>query len=225
MTFTEIVTNIANVVNATTTAATTRIGAYVNMRYRQVVSTCGMQTSVNTVVTANTVIGNRFVTFTCEKVFSCFDPSQTQPAGLLFEWTVDEMRRQPLGSDPAQHYAVYTMGASTVVLMLDCSPASIYALNCDAQVNITDLSGSQVPNFPADYHDILFMGALADELAHLEKYDKSTYWENKFDGGERAQHKGGRLSDLRYFIATSNYKTIYQSKSSDTGTIAQPTVS
>lgn len=225
MTFTDLVNAVLSATNATTATATTRIGTYVNMRYRQVVSTCGMQTSVNTVVDANTVIGSRFVTFTCEKVFSCFDPTQTPPAGLLFEWTIDEMRRQPVGSDPAQHYAVYGMGASTVVLMLDTIAASVYALSADAQVNITDLSGTQTPNFPADFHDILFMGALADELAHLEKYEKSTYWENKYDGGDRAQHKGGRLADLRYFIATSNYKTIYQGKSSDTGTIAQPTVS
>ena len=214
MTFSAIVSKVLAKTNETSTTATTRVGTYVNDRYREVRAGVGMETSNDGTVTANTVVGTRTLAFLCEKIYAVYDATQVAPAGILGEWTLNQMRQSPIGGDPPQHYALYTMDASTVTVMLDTVPATIYTLTADAAVTIADMTGTGVPVLPLDFHDILFRGALADELEHLEKYDMATYQEAKFEK---------RLSELRYFIATSNYKDLYQGETGGVN-IVQPTV-
>lgn len=275
MTFTQIVAKIANRLNLTSATALTRIGEEVNERYREVCSGVGLQTSIRTTAAASTTVGNRFLTFTCEKVFNVFNnygkpvvsisrtgsvatatvtahgyttgafvviegADQTEYNGgfsitvinantftypvsgapvtpatgtitvqlqqtqwILAERTPDELRSWPIQADPPQNYAIYNMGATSVTIMLDTIPASVYILNADVEVNLTDLSGSQVPPFPQDFHDLLIWGGMADELYKMEKYDLSGIQEGKFEK---------RLSELRLFIAKSNALDIFQGR-------------
>lgn len=176
-----------------------RTGRFINQRYREVVSGVGLQTAVRTLAMANTVVGNRSVTFPCEKLFAVFDPSVTPPR-VLGERSFDELRNLTIGTDPPLQYAIQVMQATSVTIWLDCTPASVYPLQADAEVNVLDLTGTQEPNFAADYHDILVHGALADEW---ESTDKGRLHEQKFEK---------RLAELRYFIAKSAYGKLYQHK-------------
>lgn len=200
MTFTEIVQKVADRLNLTATTALTRIGQEVNERYRETASSVGMATTVRGTATAPTIVGNRSLVFTCTKIFSVYNAAYDPPV-VLDERTFDTLRNVPAGTDPAQQYAIQLMGASTVTIYLNSTPATIYTLTADVETNLTDLSGSQVPAFSADFHDILVHGALADELDKMEKYPLSAKQELKFQR---------RLSDLRLFIAKSAYLDIHQ---------------
>lgn len=276
MTFDAVVATICDRLNLTSAAATTRVGGFVNERYKQVCSGIGMQSSIRTTVAAATSIGSRYLTFTCGKVFNVFDQFgrsitsitrvlqvatittatahgyqtgaaiviagavQTEYNGvftitvlstttftitvtgapatpatgtitcetqqiqrILFERSFDEIRYMPVQADPPQNWAVQLMGATTVTIFLDSTPTTSYILNADAEVNLTTLSGSQVPAFSQDYHDILVRGGLADELYKMEKYAMSKVQEDAFEK---------RMGELRLYIAKTNALDIFQGK-------------
>ncbi len=96
---------------------------------------------------------------------------------------------------------VSVSGASTVTIYLDCIPATIYALTADALVNLSTLSGSMIPAFAEDYHDLLVLGAMATEYDKMEKTPLADKKEKQYED---------RLSQLRMYIAKSAYKDIVQ---------------
>ncbi len=100
------------------------------------------------------------------------------------------------------------MGASTVTIFLDSIPATVYALHADALVNLSMLSGTMVPAFTQDFHDILIYGGMATELDKMEKYDLSAKKEKQFEQ---------RLSELRLYQASSAYMDIIMGKNNLTG--------
>ena len=269
--------------NLTSTTAQTRVGTYVNDRYRELMSSIGLQTSVRTTITQAVTVGNLQVTFDCEKIFSIFNAlgrtvssitrssttatvttsidheystgdyivisgaTQTEYNGVFqitvtgdttftytvsgspatpatgtiiaetqqIQWTldqltVDELRMMPVvNSDLPRNWATLNMNADEVIVLLDSVPSSAYLLTADVERNITDLSGSGVPAFPQDFHDILVRGAMADELYKMEKYNLSQVQEKKFDN---------RMSDLRLFIAKNNSMALYQGRTKDINT-------
>jgi hypothetical protein len=276
MTFTAITATIADRLNLTSAAAITRVGGFVNERYREVCSGIGLVGSVRTTTSATATVGSRYLTFTCEKVFNVYDQfgravtsitrvlqvatittpfahgyqtgtvvtiagalqaeyngnfaitvlstttfsiivtgSPATPATgtitvetqviqrILKERAFDEIRFSPLQFDPPLNWAVQNMGASTVTIFLDCAPATAYILNADVEMNITDLSGSNVPAFSQDFHDILVRGGLSDELYKMEKYAMAKEQETKFEK---------RLGELRLFIAKSGGLDVFQGK-------------
>jgi hypothetical protein len=210
MTFTDMVSRVADRLNLTSAAALSRIGQELNERYREVLTGVGLESAASgiSVATANTIVGIRTVTFTgVEKLFSVFNPNFTPPV-VLDEFTFDELRNQPIGTDPARRYAIQGMGAATVTIFLDTVPSTIYSLNADAEMTVLDLSGVMEPAFSRSFHDLLVEGAIADELYKLEKYDLSEVKEKNFEK---------RLSELRYFIAKSAYNDMYQAKDSPLG--------
>lgn len=203
MTFTDIQTEIADRLNLTSTAALARIGRSINERYKWMASELGFSTIQRVAVSANTVVGNRSLVFAGEKVLAVYNPLLTSPAGVLGEITMDEMRNQTAGSDPARQYAIQLMGASTVTIYLGSTPATIYALTADMLANLATLSGAQIPAFAEDYHNMLVYGGMATELDKMEKYDLSQKKEAQFNG---------RLAELRFYIAKSAYLDIHQGK-------------
>ncbi len=212
MTFDQIVAEVADRLNLTSTQAITRIGRSVNLRYKWLSSTLGLQTLARTVVTANTVIGNQSVTFTnVVKTYSIFNPAFTPPQ-ILEEVTIDELRNQPIHADPPSQFAIQLTGATSLTVKLNSVPASIYALGADAEAIVATLSGSQVPAFTENFHDILIYGAAATELDKMEKYDKSNKHEALFQV---------RLAELRYHIAKSAYMQMYQGRTSGTNRLVQ----
>jgi len=210
MTFTEIVGKVADRLNLTSTTALTRIGDSVNERYRALASSCGLNTIQRTTATRVVTIGTRSVVFGptpigVEKILSVFNTtlSTTNPQ-VLGERSFDELRNQPaMTGDQPQEYAIQLMGSSSVTVFLDTIPATAYTLSADVLSNLTTLSGTNVPAFAEDYHDILIVGAMATELDKMEKYDLSKRKEDQYQI---------RLSDLRMYVASSAYKRIYQNK-------------
>jgi hypothetical protein len=175
MTFDEIVAEIQTPFNLTSTASATRIGKWVNMAYKNLCSDFGIQTT-STVegVAVNTTVGNRQMVFSAstttpatgvERILSLYDATVT-PNRPLIEISRDEMRNRPLSSDPASLWAVlYWSGAASVTINLNCLPATIYALTADVLSTKATLSGSDVPAFAEDFHDILiFYGQWREAL-------------------------------------------------------------
>lgn len=206
-TFTQLVSKVADRMNLTSATAITRIGDSINEAYKQVASTIGIQVIERKVATATTTIGNRSLVFgptpiAVEKVLSVFNTAYTPPQ-VLVEVSFEELRDQVPGTDPAQRWALQLMGADNVTIFLDTSPGSAYTLSADVMANVGTLSGAMMPALPEDYHNVLLYWALAIELDKQEKYE--------FSARKLTQYEN-RLADLRYFIASSAYKTLYQGK-------------
>jgi hypothetical protein len=198
MTFVEIVGRVASRLNLSSPEALTRIGDEVNDRYRRVCAAIGMETTTRATATANTAVGYRTLTFTSVvKLFTVLDADDKQ----IDEESYTQLVKQTPHGDPPTAYAVKTMGATSVTILLDCTPVTIYTMSADALVVSTLLSGSAEPAFAENFHDILVFGAMADELEKMEKARAADKREVQYDL---------RLSDLRYFIAKSAYRDIVQ---------------
>lgn len=219
MTFTEIVSTIMGDLNLTSTAAQTRIGGWVNRAYRRIASDFSIRTIETQLgIEISTVVGTRELTFSSstttpssnvQKILSFYNPN-TNPFTPIIETSVDELRNSPLSTDPVQRYAVLRVGASSVTLMLDCEPASIYTLAADCLVNLTTLSGSNVPAFTEDFHDILIYKGKQLELMKMERYDLAEAQKDEYET---------RLGEYRLYLALSNHKKIFQGKTTAQGTV------
>jgi hypothetical protein len=214
MTFSEIVSATAERLNLTSPEALARIGRYVNDRNRQVTSSVGLNTSRRTTNSQNTVIGSQVLTFALEKLETVY----TLVSGkrrVLTEMSYDDWRRADTahpGTGDSDRYAIETTGASTVVIVLDYTPDAIEAIKADGLAPATVLATTGVPPFPADFHDALIFGALADEYDKLEKPKQADKYERKYED---------RVSDLRYFLAKSIYLKQHQGERSS-GIITPP---
>lgn len=204
MTFTEIVDEICDRLNLTSTTATARVGRLVNICYRQITSSIGLNTARRTEVQADATIGSQLLTFSgIEKVISVIDKSSGSNR-FLDEVTVDELDRSPIAdSDTPTKYAIYRTNAATVQIKLNVVPQTAFTLYAPGIVETATLSGTQEPAFPESYHDILVSGVLAEEYMKLEKGSLSRREQMKFED---------RLGDLRIFIAKSPQQDIYQGK-------------
>lgn len=207
MTFDEIVDRVATRLNLTGTIALTRVGLFVNERFARLSSSVGLSNVSRTPVplVVSTVIGTPLVTVTgLERIYSVSDPTATPPR-LLSEVTNNELKLMPPGTDPPRAYAINQTGAGSVQIKLNCTPSSIYSLWVDGDADVSTLSGSMVPPFPAKYHDVLVYGAYASELEHMDKYDKAAVQEARWER---------MLSELRLYLASSAYLDIHQGKNS-----------
>ena len=211
MTFDDLVAEVAERLNLTSAPAIARIGRSVNERYRWVSSSIGLQTSVRATITSPTVMGSPLITFPdpevmgapgVEKLYALFNANVSPPI-ILMERSFDEMRERTPLNDPAHHYAIQRMGANSITLLLDATPSTEYDLTADVEQNQSTLSGTDVPSFAEDFHDILLYGAMATELDKMEKYEFANKQEAKYEA---------RLSSLRMFIAKSGYLDIFQGK-------------
>ena len=201
MTFTEIVTRISEDLNLTSTEATARIGRRVNERYRRAASSIGMLTVSRVSTTEATTANDPLIEIdngaseNIEKIVTVRDATNGY---VLQELTLDEIRNM----DPAaatdgapRFYAIEHQGASSVFLSLYPIPTDVRTLTMDALATKATLSGSDVPDFAASFHDVLIFGALADESRKMDKKQSEIY-EQKFEQ---------RLSDLRFFVSKSSY--------------------
>lgn len=204
MTRTEMVTIVAARLNLTSATALARIADSVNEKYAEVLTAVGLPTSTRDTVSANTTIGDRFVTFDgVQRVRAVFDPNGA-PGTTLVELTPDEMRnRPPRDTDPPLAYAVTTVDATSVTIWLDCTPATVYALSADVDADLSSLDADTAPVFPEKFHYMLIHGAAGLELLKMEKEDLADREEAAFQR---------RLGELRLFLAASAYKDIHQGK-------------
>lgn len=199
MTFTEIATEVSAQLNLTSTEATTRIGRMINLRYKRVVSSLGLDTSKRTTSTVNPTVGSAEITVSnYTKVTRVTDITVTTNADPLDEVTWDELREiyAAAGDEPTK-WATKRVNGTTVVLAFDVTFETTGPdLRVDGYEISSTLSGANVPAFPEDFHDILVWGVMADELLKMEKKDIAVH-------AEKMHEK--RLSELRLFLAKSLY--------------------
>lgn len=206
MTFTEIRDKVADRCNLSSPTALTRIGDSINEKYKKVATSIGLQTTSRGVATAATVIGNRLLTFgpapvKVQKIYAIYDAASPLPP--LRNISFEEMRQRRVGSGKAKAYAVAAMSSDSVTVVFDNTPSAIMTWTADVEVNVTTLSGVQVPAFAESFHDILLYAAMAIELEKMEKYEAAKALEKRSED---------RLSELRLFIAEEGYAEMYAGK-------------
>lgn len=203
MTFQEIVDSVSERTNLTATDTLARIGRNINDRYRRLTSSVGLQTSRRATDTQSTVIGDPSVTFDLEKLEIVYVLADGKRR-VLDERTYDEWRDTdtwvPRTGVP-QWFAVRDAGASSITIVLSHTPTEVFEIKADGMAAASTLSGSQVPAFPADFHDALVFGAMADEYAKMEKPGPAGLFEKQYEE---------RVSELRYFLAKSVYLKQFQ---------------
>lgn len=225
MTFDEIVAVVATELNLTSATAITRIGKSVNRGYKEIctdpmiaIDTVGEQlgVQVSTVVGAQQLTWSNLTTtpvVSVGKILRIYNPVST-PATPLFESTVDEITNTTVTGDPAQRWAPLARGALSVTVLLDSIPASIYALQADVLTNTATLSGTQIPAFSENFHDILVTYGKWQELKKMQNYAGAKEEEILYHGipTPDGRYSGGRLSELRLFLASSMHRKVYQGK-------------
>lgn len=209
MTFDQLVAEVMDRMNLTSTQAQARIGRTINEKYRELASSCGFNTIRRGVATATTTIGNQYLQFgptpnPVMKVMSVFNTA-FNPYFVLTLKSFDEIRNQVPGTDPAQEYAIALMGADNVTVFLNSIPGSAYVLSADVLMNVLMLSGTDSPAFAESFHNCLIYSAQAVEANKMEKPSLAEEYDAK---SEKI------ISELRYFIAKNAYQDIVQNKAS-----------
>lgn len=203
MTFDEIVAEVCEKMNLTSDEAKSRVARNVNTRYRRATSSIGMQPTRFVQVSATAIIGNRVLTFAgIEKIIAVIDKSSGVDIPVM-QITTDEMHITPIKTDPPRKFAVQRMHNGGVDIIVNTIPASNFVLYADGHVVTGTITGTQSPDLPESFHDILVFGAMADEYRKMEKVQLAHDSEEDYER---------RLSDLRMWIAKSAYLDIYQGR-------------
>lgn len=215
MTFADIQNSVAERLNLTSADSLARIGRNINDRYRRLTSNVGLATSRRATDTQNTVGNDPHVTFALEKLERVYTVD-TGKRRVLDEISYDEWRAldtwlQPLGD--STRYAIETAGAASVTIVLTPTPSSVFAINADGLANAATLADTDVPAFPADFHDALVFGAMADEYNKMQNAAQAQQFETLYES---------RAADLRYFLAKSIYLTQHQGRRGRTRLLRPP---
>ena len=207
MLFTDLRTEILDRLNYTSTDSTTRVGRLINKVYREIGTAIGLSFSRQTNTSITVTTGTADQTFTAtEKVLQVWTLDSDSNPSILSEVLPPELREEAApSSDEPHRYAIISTTSNTVKIRLDAKPATAYTLYADIIGEVADLSGSNEPAFPESFHDIIIEGVLKDEYRKLEKLQLARESERQFEK---------RLSDLRMFMAKSNYLDIQQGKNS-----------
>lgn len=212
MTFDQIVQKVKDKLNLTSTDATDRIGERVNELYRAVTSSIGLETSrrVETSVTYDSDVDVTLPLITVtgmEKILTVRLETTGNVPKTLEERTYDDIKGlqtvPPHNQDP-QAWAVFREDYNSVEIIIDAFPdGTPFTLQFEGIENASTLTGSNVPAFPESFHDLLVEGARAEELLKMEKPGLAQIAEDRYQK---------RLSDLRYFLAKSQWLDQVQGK-------------
>jgi hypothetical protein len=206
VTFTELVSTVASRLNLTSTEALTRIGVNVNYRYKRVTSSIGLMPSRRATVSVATTGGSPEVTFSLEKIETVYCTASGRRI-VLDEVTYDEWRNRQVfaarAGDP-EVFAIQSMDGDSITVVIDPVPADSVSISADGMQSASTLSGTDVPQFPASFHDVLVDGAIADEYFKMDNQKMARDFEQRFEQ---------RASDLRYHIAKSAYLIVAQNTS------------
>ncbi len=204
MTFATIVTEVAARLDLSSSEATTRIGRELNVHYRDLTASLGLNPTRRSLVTANTTIASNDVTYAAIEKIERIINQNTTPYKILQEVTYDDIRNlnpESNSSDSPTCWAVKSVTSSGIVIALDKNAVTQYALKAEGLVTNSDLSGSNEPAFPQSFHYILTEFCLYDEYMRMEKKDLAQLSLGRAERG---------LSDLRMFFAKSAYLDIVQ---------------
>jgi hypothetical protein len=196
VTFTEIQDRIAERLNipSSATQSLARIGRLINDVYREVTTSVGIELSRRSVaVTGTTSLGIATVTFTgVEKLERVYDDT-SGTTKILTHVTFDQMCQiNPAASDTVRRWVEESWDGNSVTIRIDALPQTVFNLKADGYRVVTSLNGSDVPEFPPSFHDILIEGVLAEEYLKMEKMGLADRAQSKFEK---------RLSDLRLWNA------------------------
>lgn len=221
MDFDTIVSKIMTRLNLTSTEAQNRIEAEVNECVRKITTSIALEPSrlmveeldidpIGEGTLPELVVDNYNKLL---KVSLLPNGTGTPQVKVLKELMYDEITNFNAEVRDPRAWAVKTVGPSSMVIVLDSSPDDNFTLRFEGYQSITDLSGTDQPPFPDDFHDLIIFGVMADELFKMEKYPYAQQMEQKFQQ---------RLSDLRYYFAKSAYLDVYQSKNKPSRLWAYP---
>jgi hypothetical protein len=206
VTFTELVSTVASRLNLTSSDALTRIGVNINYRYKRVTSGIGLMPSRRTTVSVASTGGAPDVVLPLEKLEIVYCTAGGRRI-VLDEVSFDDWRnRRVFGSragDP-EVFAIQSMDGDSHTVVIDPVPADALTISADGLQSASTLSGSDVPQFPSSFHDVLVDGAIADEYFKMDNQKLARDFEMRFEQ---------RLGDLRYHIAKSSYLVVAQGTS------------
>jgi hypothetical protein len=210
MTLLEIQTELARETNksASSLDATTkaRFLAAINRHYRRIASSPGLQHLRDTTTTFPSVAGQaQYQIQSVAKIKRIFDTANRrllQPMSMLQYRSLSPDAANEQGT-PAFWIWESMSGSSTPAfdLYLYLTPSAIVTYTADITSVLTLLSAdADVPILPLDFHDLLFLGALADEYRHLDdsrlrtveqqlktRESQFNYWMHDTDAGSSDQ--------------------------------------
>lgn len=174
--------------NITDATSITRIGTHVNRRYRKVLRrlgvevfsrvefdfTCTPSTQTQTVADNNDPVITRII-----NIFYEVD-ANTRPRKLE-EITYDEMKAKVPTEDIPIYWAKKRLGSDTATFMIDSTIPDGLTLVLECEETKSTLSGSDVPNFFEEFHEILVIGAKIDELLKKDKPTLARVFKDEFD--------------------------------------------
>lgn len=204
MTFSAIKTAIKNRLGLTSTEADTRVGDLLNEHYREITASIGLNVSRRAKVPAATVASSNEVTFVNIENIEAVKKESVTPHLILVRvpWEeIQERHPETSTSNTPGSYAVKSITATGITIVLDRNAKSAYTLWAHGMSTVSDLTGNMEPLFPQSYHFILKERVLMDEYMRMEKKDLAAITFQRAEKG---------LSDLRMFIAKNGFLEINQ---------------
>ncbi len=182
MTFDEIVDEVLTRCNLSSTEATTRVENSVNRHYARITSLCGMETARFVTSSVAMTVGVKTVTFpSIEKIDRIIDVSVIASPRPLEETSIHEIRTTTPGTSAPTRWATQNTNGISVVILTDTIPDAAYSLQADGWTTLSELTSTDVPAFPASFHDILTFYVLDEELLRKEKADLADRYKAKAD--------------------------------------------
>ncbi len=212
MTFDDIVDKVKKKLNLTSTDATDRIGERVNEVYRTVTSSIGLETSrrVEAEITYNSGVDLDLPYITVpnmEKILTVrlqIADSRPKILGQKMYDDVKNYRSQVNVFQDPRMWAVFREDYNSVTIIINAFPdAEDFVLEFEGLENAATLATTDIPAFPESFHDIIVNGAVAEELMKMEKPALADIAAKRYEQ---------RLSDLRYFLAKSQWLDVVQGK-------------
>ena len=206
MTFAEIVDQVEADMRLTTADATTRIGQRVNKRYRRVRRAVGLNDVRRKTFSFPLALNTRTQTVNgIQKLNAIVDNTDTSAPRILYEILDSEMDEVVPTENWPERWSVKRVGAMVVTIKLDTNPTEARTLDVTGDQSPVTLVGGAIPDFPEDFHEILVIGAKADEYRKAEKIPLARDEDKAFDD---------MLAELRYYMATRQMVDIQQGKRS-----------
>ena len=204
MTFTELVDDVLDEMRLTTADATTRVGRKINRRYRRVRRAVGLNDVRRKTFSFPLALNTRTQTVNgIQKLNAIVDNTDTSAPRVLYEILDSEMDEVVPTENFPERWSVKRVGAQVVTIKLDTNPTEARSLDITGDQSPVTLVGGAIPDFPEDFHEMLFIGACADELRKAEKVAQARDKDKEFEE---------LLAELRYYMATRQMLTIQQGK-------------
>jgi len=127
-------------------------------------------------------VGVKTVTFpTIEKIDRIIDVSVIASPRPIPESSLHEIRTKTPGTSAPGEWATQNVLGTSVVILTDTIPDAAYSLQADGWTTLSELATTDIPAFPASFHDILTFYVLDEELLRKEKADLADRYKAKAD--------------------------------------------